>query len=105
MRSWHGSVPPRAGNRVLIDARSDLYPRAYCFFELPLKALTGDSAVAVAYQHVQTIPPLLLTWRCSRGHGSRQMKALAKNPDDRSSAAAMKVDLCEQLTAPARECS
>lgn len=73
--------------------------RASLLFELLTgkPPFTGDSAVAVAYQHVQTLPPLpsSIAPDVPAEMDRVVMKALAKNPDDRwpSSAAAMKADL------------
>ncbi|WP_299059946.1 Stk1 family PASTA domain-containing Ser/Thr kinase [uncultured Actinomyces sp.] len=91
-------LSPEQAQGKPVDARSDLYSTGVLLFELLTgkPPFTGDSAVAVAYQHVQTIPPLpsSIAGDVPEAMDRVVMKALAKNPDDRySSAAAMKADL------------
>ena len=91
-------LSPEQAQGKPVDARSDLYSTGVLLFELLTgkPPFTGDSAVAVAYQHVQTLPPLpsSIAPDIPAEMDRVVMKALAKNPDDRySSAAAMKADL------------
>ena len=91
-------LSPEQAQGKPVDARSDLYSAGVLLFELLTgkPPFTGDSAVAVAYQHVQTIPPLpsSIAGDIPEAMDRVVMKALAKNPDERySSAAAMKADL------------
>ena len=91
-------LSPEQAQGKPVDARSDLYSTGVLLFELLTgkPPFTGDSAVAVAYQHVQTIPPLpsSIAGDVPEAMDRVVMKALAKNPDERySSAAAMKADL------------
>ena len=80
------------------DERSDLYSTGVVLFELltgrpPFK---GDSAVAVAYQHVEQIPPTPSSILSDIPDSLDRvvLKALAKNRDDRyRSAAEMLSDL------------
>ena len=87
-------LSPEQAQGKPVDARSDLYSAGVLLFELLTgkPPFTGDSAVAVAYQHVQTLPPLpsSIAPDVPAEMDRVVMKALAKNPDDRySSAAAM----------------
>lgn len=91
-------LSPEQAHGDPVDARSDIYSTGCVLFELltgqpPFK---GDSAVAVAYQHVSEIPPKpsSITSDVPDSIDRVVLKALAKNRDDRySSAEEMRADL------------
>ncbi|WP_072343677.1 Stk1 family PASTA domain-containing Ser/Thr kinase [Actinomyces urinae] len=91
-------LSPEQAHGDPVDARSDIYSTGCVLFELltgqpPFK---GDSAVAVAYQHVSEIPPTpsSITSDVPDSIDRVVLKALAKNRDDRySSAEEMRADL------------
>jgi len=78
---------PEQIQRGPVDARSDLYSLGAVLFELLAgkPPFTGDSAVAIAWQHVHETPPDLATLIPSISSGAAALvaKALAKNPADR----------------------
>jgi beta-lactam-binding protein with PASTA domain/tRNA A-37 threonylcarbamoyl transferase component Bud32 len=84
------------GDRV--DARSDLYSAGCLLYELVTgrPPFTGDSPVAIAYQHVREnpIPPSRVDPDIPRWADAIVLKAMAKAPADRyQSAAEMRADL------------
>ena len=91
-------LSPEQAQGQHVDARSDLYSTGCVLFELltgrpPFK---GDSAVAVAYQHVSEVPPTpsSIASDIPASLDRVVLRSLAKRPDDRySSAAEMRADL------------
>jgi len=84
------------GDRV--DARSDLYSAGCLLYELLTgrPPFTGDSPVAIAYQHVREnpIPPSRIDPDIPLWADAIVLKAMAKSPADRyQSAAEMRADL------------
>jgi beta-lactam-binding protein with PASTA domain/predicted Ser/Thr protein kinase len=81
-----------------VDARSDVYSLGCVLYEILTgePPFTGDSPVAVAYQHVREdpIPPSKRHEGISTDLDAVVLKALAKNPDNRyQTAAEMRADL------------
>jgi serine/threonine-protein kinase len=91
-------LSPEQARGERVDARSDLYSTGCLMYELLTgrPPFTGDSPVAIAYQHVRENPvppsrhdPSLPTWA-----DSIVLKAMAKSPNDRyQSAAEMNADI------------
>lgn len=102
--------PEQAQGRP-VDVRSDLYSLGVVLYEMLTgrKPFEGDSAVGVAYQHVQEapVPPRQVGAGISPAAEAIAMKAMAKNVANRyQSAAAMRTDLLharagESVHAPA----
>jgi serine/threonine protein kinase len=80
-------LSPEQARGEVVDARSDLYSTGVVLFELLIgKApFTGDSAVAIAYQHVSEMPaiPSTIDPGVSPEIDAVVMRALAKRADDR----------------------
>ncbi|NIH77618.1 Stk1 family PASTA domain-containing Ser/Thr kinase [Amycolatopsis viridis] len=86
-----------------VDARSDVYAAGCVLFELVTgePPFTGDSPVAVAYQHVREDPkaPSAVNPAVSPELDAIVLKALAKGPANRyQSAAEMRADLVRTLS-------
>jgi beta-lactam-binding protein with PASTA domain len=91
-------LSPEQARGENVDARSDLYSTGCLLFELLTGSppFTGDSPIAVAYQHVREDPepPSAYDDTLSPGIDAVVLKALAKNPANRyQSAAEMRADL------------
>ena len=95
-------LSPEQARGETVDARSDVYSTGCLLYELVAGAppFTGDSPVAVAYQHVRENPvvPSSGNPAMPRALDSIVMKALAKNPLNRyQSAGEMRADLQRAL--------
>lgn len=99
-------LSPEQARAEVVDARSDLYSTGCVLFELltgrpPFK---GDSAVAVAYQHVSEVPPTpsSITHDIPDAIDRVVLKSLAKAKTDRyANAAQMRLDLERALAGSA----
>ncbi|WP_127128591.1 Stk1 family PASTA domain-containing Ser/Thr kinase [Georgenia sp. SYP-B2076] len=104
-------LSPEQARGEVVDARSDLYSTGCLLYELLTgqPPFTGDSAVAVAYQHVRELPkaPSTVTPDIPEALDRVVLKALAKDREDRyADAAHMRADLLaavrgEHVQAPA----
>lgn len=85
-------LSPEQARGDVVDARSDLYSTGVLFFELLTgrPPFTGDSPVAIAYQHVSEAPvrPSQVDPRVPPAADAITMKALAKSPAARYQSAA-----------------
>ena len=95
-------LSPEQARGETVDARSDVYSTGCLLYELVTghPPFTGDSPVAVAYQHVREIPvvPSSENPAIPRALDSIVMKALAKNPMNRyQTAGEMRADLLRAL--------
>ncbi len=91
-------LSPEQARGEKVDARSDLYSTGVLLYELLVgkPPFTGDSPVAVAYQHVQEapIPPSQLNPDLPAGFDAVILTALAKDPAARyQTAEEMKADV------------
>ncbi|GAA3250064.1 Stk1 family PASTA domain-containing Ser/Thr kinase [Pseudonocardia petroleophila] len=91
-------LSPEQARGEAVDARSDVYAAGCVLFELLTgePPFTGDTPVAVAYQHVREDPrhPSELNPSIPAALDSVALKALSKNPANRyQSAAEMRSDL------------
>ena len=91
-------LSPEQARGEVVDARSDLYSAGCLLYELLTgkPPFTGDSAVAIAYQHVREIPrpPSAVAADVPESLDRVVLKALAKNRDDRyQDASHMRADL------------
>ena len=85
-------LSPEQARGEVVDARSDLYSTGVLLYELLTgkPPFTGDSAVAIAYQHVSEMPtpPSSVDPGVSPEIDTVVMHALAKRADDRYQSAA-----------------
>ncbi|MCL6550370.1 MAG: Stk1 family PASTA domain-containing Ser/Thr kinase [Acidothermus cellulolyticus] len=91
-------LSPEQARGEPVDPRSDIYSTGCVLYELltGTPPFTGESAVAVAYQHVREdpVPPSRLNPDVTPDIDAIVMKALAKNPANRyQSAAEMRADI------------
>jgi len=99
-------LSPEQARGEAVDARSDVYATGCVLFELLVGAppFTGDSPVAVAYQHVREAPkaPSEVKPGLPKELDSIVLKALNKNPLNRyQTAAEMRSDLVRALAGQA----
>jgi serine/threonine-protein kinase len=95
-------LSPEQARGEVVDARSDVYAAGCVLFELVTgePPFTGDSPVAVAYQHVREDPraPSAVNPRIGPEVDAIVLKAMSKNRDNRyQSAAEMRGDLVRVL--------
>ncbi|HEX5114800.1 MAG TPA: Stk1 family PASTA domain-containing Ser/Thr kinase [Pseudonocardiaceae bacterium] len=96
-------LSPEQARGEAVDARSDVYAAGCVLFELMTgePPFTGDSPVAVAYQHVREDPkpPSAVNPRVPPSLDAIVLKAMAKGPANRyQSAAEMRGDLVRVLS-------
>ncbi|RKT84366.1 serine/threonine protein kinase [Saccharopolyspora antimicrobica] len=96
-------LSPEQARGEAVDARSDVYASGCVLFELLTgePPFTGDSPVAVAYQHVREEPrkPSDVNATVPASLDAVALKALSKNPANRyQSAAEMRADLVRVLS-------
>src|SRR5579864_9430001 len=91
-------LSPEQARGERVDARSDLYSTVCLLYELLTgrSPITGDSPVAIAYQHVREnpVPPSRVDPEVPGWADAIVLKAMAKDPADRyQSAAEMRSDI------------
>lgn len=96
-------LSPEQARGELVDARSDVYAAGCVLYELITgdPPFTGDSPVAVAYQHVREdpTPPSHLNPDVAPALDAVVLKAMSKNPANRyQSAAEMRTDMVRVLS-------
>src|ERR1700733_2677048 len=96
-------LSPEQARGERVDARSDLYSTGCLLYELLTgrPPFTGDSPVAIAYQHVREnpIPPSRVDPEIPQWADSIVLKAMAKAPGDRyQTAAEMRNDIQRALS-------
>ncbi len=106
-------LSPEQARGERVDARSDLYSTGCLLYELLTgrPPFSGDSPVAIAYQHVREnpVPPSQIDPEIPRWADAIVLKAMAKSPADRyQNAAEMRADIQRAMSgmpvsAPATE--
>ncbi|HJC60945.1 MAG TPA: PASTA domain-containing protein, partial [Candidatus Dietzia intestinigallinarum] len=96
-------LSPEQARGETVDARSDLYSAGCVLYEMVAGTppFTGESPVAVAYQHVRETPepPSAVNPQVNRYVDAVVMQAMAKNPENRyASAGDMRTDLLAVLS-------
>ena len=91
-------LSPEQARGERVDARSDLYSTGCLMYELLTgrPPFTGDSPVAIAYQHVREnpVPPTMVDPDIPSWADAIVLKAMAKDPADRyQSAGEMRMDV------------
>ncbi len=91
-------LSPEQARGERVDARSDLYSTGCLLYELLTgrPPFSGDSPVAIAYQHVREnpVPPSQIDPEIPRWADAIVLKAMAKSPADRyQDAAEMRADI------------
>ena len=91
-------LSPEQARGERVDARSDLYSTGCLMYELLTgrPPFTGDSPVAIAYQHVREnpVPPSVVDPEIPAWADAIVLKAMAKDPADRyQGAAEMRMDI------------
>src|SRR6202023_3599473 len=100
-------LSPEQARGERVDSRSDLYSTGCLLYERRpgRPPFTGDSPVAIAYQHVREnpIPPSRVDPDVPPWADAIVLKAMAKSPADRyQTAADMRADLQRARSGPAR---
>jgi beta-lactam-binding protein with PASTA domain/tRNA A-37 threonylcarbamoyl transferase component Bud32 len=95
-------LSPEQARGERVDTRSDLYSTGCVLYELLTgnPPFTGDSPVAIAYQHVREdpVPPSQVDPQIPHWADAIVLKAMAKSPDDRyQDAAEMRADIQRAL--------
>jgi serine/threonine-protein kinase len=96
-------LSPEQARGERVDARSDIYSAGCLMYELLVgrPPFTGESAVAIAYQHVREnpVPPSQLDPEVPAWADAIVLKAMAKDPADRyQSAPEMRADIQRAIT-------
>ncbi|HEY3686583.1 MAG TPA: Stk1 family PASTA domain-containing Ser/Thr kinase [Streptosporangiaceae bacterium] len=91
-------LSPEQARGERVDARSDIYSTGCMFYELLTgqPPFTGDSPVAIAYQHVREdpVPPSHIDPEIPQWADAIVLKAMAKDPNDRyQDSAEMRADI------------
>ncbi|HLI37288.1 MAG TPA: Stk1 family PASTA domain-containing Ser/Thr kinase [Streptosporangiaceae bacterium] len=96
-------LSPEQARGERVDTRSDLYSTGCLFYELLTgrPPFTGDSPVAIAYQHVREnpVPPSAIDPEIPAWADAIVLKAMAKDPADRyQTAGEMRMDVRRALS-------
>jgi len=96
-------LSPEQARGERVDARSDIYSTGCMFYELLTgqPPFSGDSPVAIAYQHVREdpVPPSQIDPEIPQWADAIILKAMAKDPNDRyQDAGEMRADIQRALS-------